>query len=975
MKTRTLRFILLAVPLLVTVTLLAQGLPTGTISGRAINENLGLPGRRRDGEVSGLAGTRTAVTSINGDYALPNLAPGDYTLTFTMTSFQTVTRNLKVNASQSAVINVNMQLSAVAAEVTVVSTSESISQTASAATTVTSDLTKKLPVTRTLLSAVALSPGVNANGPGGATTISGAESYDNLVTINGVVTQDNIRGSPQNLFIEDAIQETTTSTAAISAEYGRFTGGVINAITKSGGNAFSGSFRATLNNDSWQATKPLQTVDYTDKTIPTYEATLGGPIWKDRIWFFAAGRSRETDATAQTYLTNVGYPSTTEEMRLEGKLTITPFQNHTVTASYIDIANDATNVNPGYSPMETKVLYNPSYPQSLLALNYNGVLTNQVFVEAQYSQRKFAFEDAGGSSRDLIAGTNMIDATLGGLYNASPFCAVCDPETRDNENFLAKGTLFLSTKSLGSHNIVFGYDNFNNKVFSNNYQSGSNYTVYSSSTIVQGQDVYPVVGSDAVLVYWPIFELSKGSNVRTHSFYVNDTWRLNNNLSFNVGLRYDKNDGKDSRGVTTSDDSAFSPRLAATWDVKGDGRLRVGASYARYVGGQQENFIGGASAAGSPEIWVWYYEGDPINEGDPANPVTTAATLEQMFRWFGITGINQFPTRPGIFPIQATVAGVSTQIRESLKSTYTDEFGLSVAGSLGTRGNFRLDGIYRKFGNFIDTLTDTSTGKVTDSVGITYDLALLQNTNAVERTYAALQAQAAYRFFDSLNLGGNYTYAHTYGNAVTADANSGPRSFGWTSYPEYADPDWNIPIGSLPQDQRHRLVAYAVYDLPLPKVLGALNFSVLHTWNSGTPYGAVGSVATQPYVADAGYETPPASVSYYFTKRDAFRRPNTNSTDLSLNYSYFFGPVEIFVQPQVTNVFDNEAVIAVNTTVETRVTRRNDYLAFDPFTQTPTQGARGTGANWNYGPNFGKPTSSASFQAPRLFRIGLGVRF
>ncbi len=150
---------------------------------------------------------------------------------------------------------------------------------------------------------------------------------------------------------------------------------------------------------------------------------------------------------------------------------------------------------------------------------------------------------------------------------------------------------------------------------------------------------------------------------------------------------------------------------------------------------------------------------------------------------------------------------------------------------------------------------------------------------------------------------------------------------------------------------------------------------MLHTWNSGTPYGAVGSVSTGPYVADVGYETPPASVNYYFTKRDAFRRPNINSTDLALNYSYFFGPVEIFVQPQVTNVFDNEAVIAVNTTVETRVNRRNDYLAFDPFTQTPTQGARGTGANWNYGPNFGKPTSSASFQAPRLFRIGFGVRF
>ena len=661
--------------------------------------------------------------------------------------------------------------------------------------------------------------------------------------------------------------------------------------------------------------------------------------------------------------------------RIPTFLTVTPFQNHTFTGSYIDISNDATNVNPGYSPMELKTLYDPSYPQSLLALNYNGVLTDQVFVEAQYSQRKFAFENAGGYSRDLIAGTNMFDGTLGGLYNASPFCGVCDPETRDNENVLVKGTWFLSTKGLGSHNVVFGYDNFNNKVHSNNYQSGSNYTVYSSATIVRGQDVFPVLGNDSVLVYWPIFELSKGSNVRTHSVYVNDTWRLNDRLSFNVGLRWDKNDGKDSRGVTTSDDSALSPRLGATWDVTGDGRLRVGASYAKYVGGQQENFIGGASSAGSPEIWVWYYEGEPINEGNPSSPVTTAAALERMFSWFGITGINQFPTRPGISPIQATVAGVSTQIRESLKSTYADEYTLSLSGALGTRGSFRLDGIYRKFGDFIDTFTDTTTGKVTDSVGITYDLALLQNTNAIERTYGALQLQAAYRLFESLNLGGNYTYSHTYGNAITEDRGSGPRSFGWTSYPEYSDPAWNIPTGSLPQDQTHRLVAWATYDLPIPKSLGALNLSAVHTWNSGTPYGAVGSVATGPYVPDVGYETPPSSVSYYFTKRDAFRLPDTHRTDLALNYSYNIGPVEVFVQPQVTNVFGNQAVIAVNTTVETRVNRRNDYVAFNPFTTQPTQGARGTGANWNYGPSFGKPTSSASYQAPRLFRIGFGVRF
>lgn len=290
MKIRSLRFLLLVLPLFLTATLLAQALPTGLVTGKVINEGQGLPGVVVTAKSPALQGTRTGVTSVNGDYALPNLVPGDYTLTFTMTSFQTVTRTLKVNASQSAVVNVTLQLSAVATEVTVVGTSETISQTQTAATTISTDLTKKLPVPRNLLSAVLLTPGVATSSTTGYTVISGAASFDNLFTINGVNIQDNVRGNPNNLFIEDAIAETTTSVAAISAEYGRFTGGVVNAITKSGGNAFSGSFRATLDNDSWASQRPFATAEPTDKVNPTYEATLGGPIWKDRIWFFAAGR-------------------------------------------------------------------------------------------------------------------------------------------------------------------------------------------------------------------------------------------------------------------------------------------------------------------------------------------------------------------------------------------------------------------------------------------------------------------------------------------------------------------------------------------------------------------------------------------------------------------------------------------------------------------------------------------------------------
>ncbi len=79
--------------------------------------------------------------------------------------------------------------------------------------------------------------------------------------------------------------------------------------------------------------------------------------------------------------------------------------------------------------------------------------------------------------RRRVKGTPIKDQNLGVVYNSPTFCGVCSPETRDNDDIVLKATYFLSTKSLGSHNIVLGYDDFGGQRKSNNYQSGSNFTL------------------------------------------------------------------------------------------------------------------------------------------------------------------------------------------------------------------------------------------------------------------------------------------------------------------------------------------------------------------------------------------------------------------------------------------------------------------------------------------------------------------
>ena len=78
-------------------------------------------------------------------------------------------------------------------------------------------------------------------------------SFESLYLVNGVTVNENLRGQAFNIYIEDAIQETTVATDGVSAEYGRFSGGLVNVITKSGGNLFSGSFRESLFNDNWRS--------------------------------------------------------------------------------------------------------------------------------------------------------------------------------------------------------------------------------------------------------------------------------------------------------------------------------------------------------------------------------------------------------------------------------------------------------------------------------------------------------------------------------------------------------------------------------------------------------------------------------------------------------------------------------------------------------------------------------------------------
>ncbi|MEA2563302.1 MAG: hypothetical protein QOH06_4806 [Acidobacteriota bacterium] len=972
----TLCALLLALPAL-------SQIPTGILSGRVTaQDGSALPGVLVTITSPAMQGTRTTTTSENGEYNVPLLPPGEYQLSYELEGFLSPQQAVKISAAQTTRVDAEMAQATVSEEIVVTGTYETISTSATAATTYEKEFVEQLPMERNVRETVLLTPGASASGPGtnarnGGISISGAQSSDNLFLVNGVVITENLRGQPFDLFIEDAIEETTTSVSSVSAEYGRFAGGVVNTITKTGGNELHGSFRANLTNQDWESPTPL-TLQQSDEINKRYEGTLGGWIWKDKIWYFLAGRDFETLTTGQTTRTLQAFDVGRDQQRYEGKLTLSPFAGHRLTASYIQI-EELELGNFFGTILDTRSVNDRSLPQELTAFNYSGVITENFFVEAQYSERQFTFENSGSKFTDPIFGTLLVDTVSGERWWAPTFCGVCRPEERDNENLLAKASWFLSTESVGSHDVSFGYDTFDDIRAADNHQSGSDYRILISSTLLRNGVLYPqlISGNNATLIqYNPIAQSSLGTSFVTNSYFVNDRWRLNDNWSFNVGLRFDENDGEDASRQKVAKDSKLSPRVSATWDPKANGNWVFNASYGEYVPAIASTQANGTAQGGNPATYQWFYRGPSIN-ADPNGPlVGTEEAMNIIFNWFNSQGGNANTSNIRLVDIP----GATTRIIGSLDSPHTVEYVLGGAKRLGSNGIFRADLVHREGHDFYVNRTDRTTGNTVTPSGQNANVTFIENEDSLlERVYDGLHTQFQLRPSDRFFFGGNYTFSHTRGNFDGETAANGPVASGILQFPEYKDLAWNNPRGDLATDQRHRARLWMVYNI-LTRGRNNLNVSLLQNYASGTPYGAVGAVDTRfnattnpTGVVNPGYAIPPASVTYYFTNRDAFHTDDITSTDLSLNYGFtlntFGKEVEIYFQPELLNAFDEQGVGFVNQAVQT-ATNTAGLQRFDPFTTKPVEGV-----HWRRGPNFGKATNELHYQQPRTFRMSVGFRF
>ena len=994
---RTKVTLLLSLVFLCAAGILAQSTTGGALTGTVTQEGNPVQGVVVTISSPSLQGSRETVTNESGGYNFPALPPGHYTARFELQGLEPQTRRVQVALAQTARLDASMSLSEMTEALTVTASAPPVAESTEVQTNFQKDLIEDLPVARTIAGITGLAPGV-VTGINGF-QISGGMSFDNLYTVNGAVIQENLRGQTHNLFIEDAIQETTVQTAGVSAEYGNFTGGVVNAITKSGGNEFSGSLRDSLTNPSWTTKSPdiftlsnnaparTEAADNLDQTNSVYEATLGGRVIRDRLWFFAAARQSENESERFFANSTATYTAITTDERLEAKMTGAVTPKHNIVASYMDApVTQENNCQFGCFDMES-VDPNIGFPNDFLTVFYNGVLTNNLLLEVKYTKVNFEFDSLGGDDPDFATGTPIhLNAPGFNSYtNAPPFCGECTTDTRDNDTIGFKGTYYLGTQRLGNHSILAGVERFHETRLSDNHQSPTDFRIVSRTRAPKGGGNSPtlislVPVSGGVLrdfVWWfPIEMSSLGSDLNTDAVYVNDKWDLSSHWSFNVGLRFDRNDSTDSAGNVVADDQKLSPRLGATYDVFANGRLRLNAAYGSYVGRLAETVANGQSPAGTPANFAFAYEGPELVDLPPAE------VAHRFFEWFNANGGTDRPT------VSAFVPGFSQRLEDTLVSPSVDEWTIGVSTQIG-QGFVRADYIHRDWNDFYLGDVSTEIGTVTSPVGTRTDLTLVRNGDDLVREYDALQFQGSYRFTSRFNVGGNYTWSKTWGNATGENTGFGPFvSISRNYYREYYHWDTFAPEGYLSTDQTHKARAWVSYDLPT--FLGDFNFSLLERFDSGAPYSLAGSIDVRANanfygagqaggVTNPGYAAAPTSVTYFFSDRGEFRFDDLSATDLAINYNTNPGwmrGAQIFVQGELLNAFNEDAAISYNTSVITHL-QDATLRRFNPQAgDVPVEGV-----HWRKGPLFGLPTSATSaqvaghYQLPRTYRVSLGLRF
>jgi len=247
---------------------------------------------------------RDATTNDDGFYKITNLAPGEYEVTVKAANYKTSQiPSLHLTVGQTADQDIALEVGDLTATVTVTAASPNVVETTatSVSSTVDQQRIASLPINeRNYLSFALTTSTVSRDngrpiGPAPTTGLNfgGQRGRSNLVQVDGADNTDNSVNASRSTVSQEAVQEFQVVTNSFAPEFGRSSGGVVNVVTKGGSNELRGNIFGFLRHKSFQARNPFAPVNKPPFTRAQYGATLGGPLRKDRLFFFAAFEQRQ----------------------------------------------------------------------------------------------------------------------------------------------------------------------------------------------------------------------------------------------------------------------------------------------------------------------------------------------------------------------------------------------------------------------------------------------------------------------------------------------------------------------------------------------------------------------------------------------------------------------------------------------------------------------------------------------------------
>jgi hypothetical protein len=960
----------------------AGGQTTGSISGRIVDPSgAPIPGVTVEATSQSLQGARTIVTAGDGVYRFPAVPPGSYQIRATLSGFRSVEKSATVSLDATTTVDLTLQLST-EEQVLVSGEAPPIDLTSTTGgTNYTSEVVTRLPAARNYADIVRSNPGVSTDrgdteGRSLALTVYGATSAENQWIIDGVNTTSVFKGVQGKAINNEFVQEVEVKTGGYQAEYGRALGGVINVITKSGGNEFHGDAFLYYDSTGTAAEKEFRPGDsgiaqmrVVDGNRLDYGADLGGFLLKDRLWFFGAynrvtlGSDVSRLQPSRLVPTDVRFPLDATSDLYSGKLTWNLAGSTTVVGSVFadpSTSSGAAGADPRQGLGDDQV----APPVSLDPSTW-------------YSERSQGGTDFGIRTTHLF-GSRVI-ATLQGSYHKDRNALTAPPGIRYLDETCVGGTSEAQCRRpaeansvTGGYGLVMGA---NDHSTSRRQQYAAGFTLYGGDHEIKVGGDYQDGRTDALGFYtgnqivrirnewgdlyyahrfWVVSaeDLTVAPNrvlsaqVLDYSVYAQDSWRVAQGLTINAGLRWDGEQTRNYAGQTVLRfENQWQPRIGVVWDPWRDGATKLYA------------FAGRFSYALPTVAAALSFSG---------------ATNVETYNFDRVSVTHD----PGVFmhkkPSFGPIMPYGSPVDPGVRGWYQDELSVGIERLFGQTLTLGLKGTYRTLRNVLENRCDLdynspetdnsscglmnpgasgeiASGDIPTCNGLDGDWSECgidpgPPTPSVSRIYRGIELFARRAVGTSLWLQASYVYSSLRGN-YDGGVNQGAYGRTWPGF--NADFDypqmWHNAYGVLALDRPNRFRLDGYWVTPW-----RLSFGLQAFVESGAPLNRV------------GYFNGIYGASVFLVPRGSEGRlPTLWGTNLTLSYPVVIGPATVTLQAYLFNVFNKQ--IAMSRDDELSVSQPDEYPAsiFDPNQEQNN-------------PEYGKVTGRSD---PRVFRAAVRVSF